>query len=185
MLWMDHVTWTRLVVISILDGLNDTDYALNRLLSNQVAIGNIFKPFYGNVNGNNITALLREHIVIAGNILTGLKSNNQSLVNDGLTAWNNNAQEIANALSSLNPVYYNETVLIQVLHGHLNTTTEEALARHNKDYAADVMAYDHVVKHILVMSDALADGLVLQNSALFVNCTCEYQVFLDSQTIAS
>jgi hypothetical protein len=45
---------------------------------------------------------------------------------------------------------------------HLSTTTDEVVARLNKDWEGDVRAFDRVYEHILKMSDALADGIVKQ-----------------------
>ena len=45
---------------------------------------------------------------------------------------------------------------------HLATTTKEVVARLNKNWDADVAAFDEVYLHILRMSDALADGIVKQ-----------------------
>ena len=64
-LWDDHITWTRLAVISLDDGLPDAQATVARLLRNQSDIGNAIKPFYGRVAGTKLTALLRQHILIA------------------------------------------------------------------------------------------------------------------------
>ena len=45
---------------------------------------------------------------------------------------------------------------------HLSTTTNEVVARLNKNWAADVTAWDAVYNHILKMSDALSDGIIKQ-----------------------
>ena len=45
---------------------------------------------------------------------------------------------------------------------HLATTAEELTARINKNYDADVVAYDAVYNHILMMSDALSGGIIKQ-----------------------
>jgi hypothetical protein len=44
-LWEDHVTWTRLYIVSVAAGLPDKDDTAKRLLQNQVDIGNAIKPW--------------------------------------------------------------------------------------------------------------------------------------------
>ena len=46
-LWEDHITWTRLVIVSFAGGLPDLQATEARLLANQVDIGNAIKPYYG------------------------------------------------------------------------------------------------------------------------------------------
>src|SRR5438105_11594514 len=58
-LWEDHITWTRLVIVAVLDDRPEKDAALARLLQNQVDIGNAVKPFYGDAAGNQLTSLLK------------------------------------------------------------------------------------------------------------------------------
>src|SRR5438105_3356133 len=62
-LWEDHVTWTRLYIVSVAADLPDKDATAGRLLQNQTDIGNAVKPFYGGAAGNNLTALLKAHIM--------------------------------------------------------------------------------------------------------------------------
>ncbi len=61
-LWEDHITWTRVFIVSAAGDLPDKATATGRLLQNQVDIGNAIKPYYGDAAGNKLTALLREHI---------------------------------------------------------------------------------------------------------------------------
>ncbi len=46
-LWEDHITWTRVFIISAAADLPDKDAATQRLLQNQMDIGNAVKPYYG------------------------------------------------------------------------------------------------------------------------------------------
>jgi hypothetical protein len=53
------------------------------------------------------------------------------------------------------------------MHKHLTLTTNEAVARLQGNWAADVAAYDAVHRHILHMADALSAGIVKQFPARF------------------
>src|SRR5512140_856035 len=64
-LWEDHITWTRLYIVSAVAGLPDAQPTAERLLQNQADIGNAIKPFYGVGAGERLTSLLRDHILIA------------------------------------------------------------------------------------------------------------------------
>src|SRR5687768_2432559 len=102
-LWEDHVTWTRVYIIAALADLPEADTAAQRLLQNQVDIGNAIKPFYGDQAGDQLTALLKEHILIAVDLLAAAKAGDTAKFEDANKHWYKNADEIAAFLSSANP----------------------------------------------------------------------------------
>jgi hypothetical protein len=57
-LWEDHITWTRLAIVSFAVGLPDLQATEARLLANQVDIGNAIKPYYGRAAGNRLAMLI-------------------------------------------------------------------------------------------------------------------------------
>jgi hypothetical protein len=57
-LWEDHITWTRLLVVSATSGLPDKDATTKRLLQNQVDIGDAVKSFYRNAAGDKVHAAI-------------------------------------------------------------------------------------------------------------------------------
>jgi len=75
-LWEDHITYTRNYIISALAGLPDTDAVAQRLLKNQDEIGDAIKPYYGGDAGGRLSALLRDHIMIATEVVKAAKANN-------------------------------------------------------------------------------------------------------------
>ena len=168
-LWEDHIIWTRNVIFNIIDDLPGTTEAVNRLLQNQVDIGNAIKPYYGNSAGDQLTALLHDHITIAADLLTALKNDNTAAYNTAYAQWVTNADAIAALLSSVNP-NWPLAEMTSVMHEHLNATGAEALARKTGDYAADVTAYDHVHLQILQMADMLTEGIVKQFADKFGGC---------------
>lgn len=68
-LWEDHVDWTRLAIVTFADGSDGFDATAPRLLRNQADLGDAIKPFYGEAAGDQLTALLRDHILIAVQLL--------------------------------------------------------------------------------------------------------------------
>lgn len=55
----------------------------------------------------------------------------------------------------------------QMMHDHLNLTTNEAQARLKGVWAADIAAYDKVQEQILHMADMLSAGIVNQHPQKF------------------
>jgi hypothetical protein len=160
-LWEDHIVWTRNVILNIMDDLPGTEQAVNRLLSNQDDIGNAVKPFYGEAGGKELTRLLREHITIAADLLKAAKTNNNSAFDAANKKWSANADDISGFLSKANP-NWKLNDMKKMMNDHLTLTTNEAVARLKKDYAADVKAYDKVHDEILMMADMLTDGIIKQ-----------------------
>jgi acyl-coenzyme A synthetase/AMP-(fatty) acid ligase len=160
-LWEDHVTWTRLAVISLTTDAPDTQATVGRLLANQTHIGNAVKPFYGKKAGNQLTALLKEHIAIAADLIAVARKGDTAAVSSEQERWQANADAIAGFLSSANP-NWKPAATKAMMRSHLRLTTNEVVARLTKDWAADVRAYDRIHIQILHMADMLSDGLVAQ-----------------------
>jgi hypothetical protein len=166
-LWEDHVTWTRLAIISLVAGTPDTDATVARLLRNQVDIGNAIKPYYGTTAGNQLTRQLRTHILIAADVIAAAKAGDDAKLADAQARWTANADQIAATLASVNPRYWKLGAMKAEMHMHLKLTTDEAVARLKSNWTGDVVAYDKVHDHILHMSDLLANGIVEQFAARF------------------
>ena len=160
-LWTDHVFYTRNYIISAVDGLEDTDVVLARLLQNQKDIGNAIKPYYGEKAGDKLADLLTEHIILAGKIVAAAKGGKSAQVEQLNKEWYQNADDIARFLASANP-YWSDKKLKDFLYMHLQFVTDEAVARINKDWKANIKSFDEGKAHILHLSDTLSDGIVKQ-----------------------
>jgi hypothetical protein len=160
-LWEDHVTWTRNVILCLVDELPGTDQAVKRLLQNQVDIGNAIKPYYGEAAGNKLTVLLKEHITISAEVVNAAEVGNTTALNKANKKWYANADEISEFLCKANPKWALSDMKM-MMNDHLKLTTNEAVQRIKKNYDADVIAYDKVHNEILEMSDMLADGIIKQ-----------------------
>ncbi len=166
LVWLEHILWTRMLLISIASNLQDLDATQTRLLQNPKDTANVFRKYYGNNIADTIQKLLTEHLVIGKNLIVALKSNDEKLAKELNNKWYKNADEMAIAFSSINPFYPREQ-LRQMLYKHLSLTTDEINARLKKDFSADIKAYDMVQKEILDMANFFSNGIVRQFPNLF------------------
>lgn len=160
-LWEDHILWTRMYIVGEEAGTGDTLKNAERLLENQEDIGNAIVPYYGKEAGMKLAELLKNHILIASDVVKAAYANDSTGLKDAQNRWTANADEIAMFLSKANP-NWPEKEMAGMLHNHLALTTQEALARLYQDYATDVEVYDKVHQQALMMADMLTDGIVKQ-----------------------
>lgn len=167
-LWEDHIIWTRMVIVGIVAGTPDTGAALTRLLQNQADIGDAIKPFFGDAAGAQLTGLLRQHILIAGKLLTAAKTGDTTAFANAKTEWYANAHDIAVFLAGANDKW-SVTDLDAEMRTHLDQTLAEAVARLSADWTGDVADYDAVHVHILHMADTLSTGIIAKFPSAFAH----------------
>lgn len=165
-LWEEHITYTRNYIISALANLEDANTVAERLLKNQDDIGGAIKLYYGDEAGNKLAALLRDHILIAAEVVTAAKGGDTDSVAAKEAKWTANGKDIAAFLSGANP-NWSQADLESMLQKHLDLTTAEVVDRLHKDWAADIKAYDEGHDHMLMFADALTDGIAKQFPAKF------------------
>jgi hypothetical protein len=161
-LWEDHVTWTRLFIVSAVADLPDLQVTTERLLANQVDIGNAVKPYYGEEAGNQLTVLLQEHITTAAAIVDAAKRGDTEAVNTASASWYDNADRVARFLNDANPDEWKLGEAKSMMREHLDLTLDEAVAQLSGDYAGSVALYDEIHVQILGMADMLSGGIVAQ-----------------------
>ncbi|HEX7167870.1 MAG TPA: hypothetical protein VF230_12890, partial [Acidimicrobiales bacterium] len=160
-LWEDHVTWTRLYIVSAIADLPDAGPTAQRLLQNQDDIGDAVAGFYGDDAGDALAVLLRDHILIAADLIEAAKAGESALVSAKVADWYANADEISELLAGANPAWPVDA-LKGMMRGHLDQTLAEATARLDGDWETDIAKYDEIHLHILHRADTLADGIVEQ-----------------------
>ena len=165
-LWEDHVTWTRLAIISLETGTPDTKPPSRGCFETRPTSATRSSRTTA-AAGNELTRQLRTHILIAADVIAAAKAGDQAKLAAARSRWVKNADQIAATLNSVNPRYWKLGTMKAEMHMHLKLTTDEAVARLQGKWAADVAVYDKVVQHILHMSDMLTGGILEQFPARF------------------
>jgi len=163
-LWEDHITWTRVVIIGILDGLPGTNTYIDRLLQNYEDMEDALAPYYGD-DAEVLGDLIKDHLVIAAEILTALKNGQPT---DALIAsWYANAHDIAVQMNEMNPQFWPLDETEQMWTDHLDATLEEATDHFTGNFAGEVAAYDKVHDMALEMADFISNGVMQQFPSQF------------------
>jgi hypothetical protein len=161
-LWEDHITWTRLAIVSFAGNLPDFNPTAARLLRNQTDIGNAVKPYYGRKAGKRLTTLLKEHIAGAVELLKTAKAGDDAGFAASKDAWYRNGRQIARFLSRANPRFLPFARINRLMRGHLDETLDEAAHRLGSDFETDIRDYERIHHHILRMADAISSGIIRQ-----------------------
>lgn len=160
-LWAAHVIWTREYIVSAIADAADKNAVTERLLKNQRDIGEAIVPFYGQEAGDKLAALLKEHILLAAEVVAAAKANDASKLKDADAKWHENARDLAQFLSSANPNWSSD-MLLNMFNDHLKLTTDEAVARIQGEWVKDIAAFDAIFVQAMKMADDLSEGIIKQ-----------------------
>ena len=160
--WSQHVYWTRLLIISIVDDLKDTDYATTRVLQTAKDISSLFAPYYGAEVTDVLEKLLTEHLAIGKNLIVAAKNKDTTNVEKLNKEWYENADNIAEVMSKINPSYFHKNDVQKMFYKHLDLTKEELSHRLTQNYAEDVDAFNRAEAEAMMMADYFVNGIVKQ-----------------------
>lgn len=164
--WVQHVYWTRMLLISIAERLNDQEAVTARLMRNPKDIANIFGIYYNADTAKAIEQLLTEHLQIGADLITALRDGKSAEAEKLETQWYENADKMAEAFSSINP-YFDKNMVREMLYSHLDLTTQEVAMRLAKNYPEDIRAFDQVEQEALSMADYFSSGIMQQFPQMF------------------
>lgn len=160
-LWKDQAMWLRSFIVSDIASLADEADVTERLIQNQIEIGNSIKPYYGEEAGKKLGELLKEHILLTVEMTKSARNKYAEEFDKYRRLWNNNADEIADFLSEINPNLSKDKVKA-AFSKHLDYITKQMFARLDADWKADIKAFDEGKEHVMDFSDALIEAIIKQ-----------------------
>ncbi|WP_342513899.1 hypothetical protein MKY34_03680 [Sporosarcina sp. FSL K6-1522] len=166
LLWMEHVNWTRMTIISIVFGLPDLQFVQERLLRNATDMGNCLRPFYGDQIADRYAELMKEHLVLAAELVTAAVEGDTKKAAEKEKQWYRNADDIAVFLSSINPYLGTEEVR-NMFYIHLALTKYEAVCMIQKNFKEDIDVFDKIEAEALMMADMISSAIVRQFPYMF------------------
>lgn len=161
LLWEQHVYWTRMFLISVAFDLADKEFVTNRLLQNPKDFQASLIPFYGREIASKFEELLTAHFVIAAELVNAAKEGDTTAATDAEKRWYQNADQIAQFLSEINP-FWSMKVWQKMLYTHLALTKEEAVNILTQQYETSITDFDKIEKQALEMADMMTKGMIQQ-----------------------
>jgi hypothetical protein len=164
--WEQHVYWTRMTINSISFDLPDIDAVTARLLQNATDMGNLIEPFYGNRIAARFSNLIREHLLIAADLVKAAKAGNQRAAADAEKKWYANGEEIAEFLSRINP-FISRAEFQEMFFEHLALTTKEALFILQNKFQSSIAVFNKIEAEALQMADIITNAIKKQFPRMF------------------
>lgn len=159
-LWVDHSRLTRQFMISTVSNLPEQSDAAERLIQNQNEIGVSIALFYGGEAGDELTKLLAEHTVISTTMYRAARNADAQAFEESVTRWYDNADEISEFLSDLNPENWPLRETRPLMRTYLDLTLEQAVAYWNGYSNVGSSAYGKTQDHALEIADMLSEGII-------------------------
>lgn len=159
----DHAIYTKFFINSFLSGSPDSDIIAERLLRNQVDTGKALEPFVGKKIGDQLANLLKEHILLAVDVLKALKMSQSTHDPNLLRAicqLFDNGRRVARFLSSLNPVKLPYNVVLEMFNRHNKYVIEMAVKHYSGQYDDEYKIFDAYYDHMMMFYDTILNGIL-------------------------
>jgi hypothetical protein len=166
-LWVEHVFWIRSYVLAThAHDSAQTKVAEEEVVSNAKALAGTITPFYGQAASDGLLKLLAGHWGAVRDYNTATLAKSQPSQDKAVANITSNAREIAKFLSGANPNLPEETVfgLLSSHGGHHVAQINQVAAG---DFQNEADNWHAMRKHMLVISDAIAEALAKQFPARF------------------
>jgi hypothetical protein len=160
-LWIEHVLWTRAFLVGTAFNLPDLKYTTDRLLRNPADFADVLRPLYGDNIAQKFEELLKEHLLIAAQLVNAAKTGDSQTASQQRMKWYANADSIASFLGSINP-YWNVNTWRAMLYDHLKMTENEAVQLLQGQYEASIAQYDAIQNEAVQMAQEMANGIARQ-----------------------
>jgi hypothetical protein len=161
-LWVEHVFWIRGYVLAVhAHDPVQSKVAEQEIVSNAKALAGSIAPFYGDAASDGLFKLLAAHWGAVRDYNAAALAQAKPAQDKAVASIVANAREIARFLNGANPNLPENTVfgLLSAHGGHHVSQINEVASR---DFASEARTWHAMRHHMLVISDAIADGLAKQ-----------------------
>lgn len=159
--WIEHVYGIRMLILSIIEDLADKEAVTGWIMENPDTIAGIYADYYSEEISEKLKDLLTELVKTATDLFKAYKDQDKEKIEELSSGWFDNADQLAEQLSSINPNAELETMR-RMLYALLQLAKQEIEMRLAGDYDEDILAFDSVEQEAMEMAEYLVNALVMQ-----------------------
>jgi len=160
--WLENIFWTRMVLVSIIQGCDNRASVQNRLMRNYQDMETALSPYLGNDTANKYGDMIEKNTQLTINLATAAGNKDQAALQSANKSLFENADSIAsfeNTTAAKLPI----ADRLAMWHNYLNLTKNETTELANNDYNASIDTFDLLEQQTNMMADSLTNGII-QNS---------------------
>lgn len=162
-LWISHIFWVRNEVLMTKLGNTDAAKAAgDKAVENAKAIAGSVSPFYGQAASDKLFGLLAGHYGAVKEYMGAVYAGKKDAQDAATAQMKKNADEIAAFLSGANPNNWPKETLASALLAHVGHHMAQIDQLNANDYAGEANTWEAMKKHMYVIADVLAGGIVKQ-----------------------
>lgn len=154
-LFTDHAVYTVFVIRGMIDGSPDVSIQTNRLLANQVEIGQNLVSYTGKENGQTLGNLLTEHIKLAAATVKAAISGNTTAIEVAKRNLFANSDDVATTINVVTNGKLPLEQSKQMWRIHNELVIEMVVHRLSKEYELEQVTYDTYFNEIMAMVKAI------------------------------
>lgn len=165
---LDQVLWTRALLVSIVNGLDDRRATKHRLMMNQMQLANRLLRYEEEGARRQLEIKLKRHAENMEEYMVAAKQGQSHHEMKTLIALNaDSAKDLAQFLAPFGGDFWSEDMLVKELQHHVKMTINETDLYVERSHSESIKQYDAIQVQAIKMSDYLCNGYIEKNAQAF------------------
>ncbi len=164
-LWSQLAMWTRSLVVSTAENLENKTATVNHLFTIPTDLYYTFRIFYGSAISQQLLNLLTNFITNEWRLIDALKAGNRENVDESTVRIYQTADDLAAMLSRIN-VYWDEEQWKSLLYQFIRLMIDEMVAMMAGEYEREIEIYRRLEESAKLIGSYMARGIIARSAGI-------------------
>lgn len=158
MLSRDLATWLKLYMVSLFNGVGDTEALSQQLFRLPMEYGNVFKIFFGDQSTEQFINIITQYIANLQSLFIAQRNNDVDSINKYTQQVYLITNNMASFLAGINP-FWTQSEWSALLNAFTNMQIEEATTFLTKQYKENIDIFNRILSLTNIMGDYFSEGV--------------------------